>query len=308
MSAEVVLFIGVGALFAAIMIMVLTFAFGSAGRAGVAAALTAIDTVYAPGAVTRDDNLRDRVGKPSGRALARFAKALTPASAAAWLRRWLDYAGNPAAWPPERLMEAQALGLIVFAIGCGGITAMVGGVGATIVMIVVGALFGFWLPFVLVYDAGVRRQDQIRRQLPDALDLLTVSVEAGLGFDAALTQVAAAMPGPLSREISRVLQEMQMGVRRGDALRGLGARTRVVELRTVAVAVVQATELGIPIAGVLREQAAQMRLRRRQRAEEQARKVPVKIVVPLVLCILPSLFIIVIGPGVISIMHSFFHN
>ena len=142
--------------------------------------------------------------------------------------------------------------------------------------------------------------------MPDALDLLSVSVEAGVGFDAAVAQVAAAMPGPLAREFARMLQEMQMGQRRADALRAMAARSQVLELRTMTTAVVQATELGIPIAQVLREQAAEMRLRRRQYAEEQAQKVPVKVIFPLVLCLFPALFIVVIGPGVINIMHSVF--
>jgi tight adherence protein C len=308
MGGNTVLLIGVGALFAGIFVAVITFAFGSTGRTGVAAALAAIDEVYAPGAVSRDENFRDRAIKPSGRAIVAFARRLTPKGAEAWLQKWLDYAGNPAAWPPERIMEMQGLCCVGFALIFGLITALFGGVGTIIALTIIGAFAGFWLPFLIVYDAGVRRQERIQRELPDALDLLTVSVEAGLGFDAALMQVAAAMPGALAREIARALQEMQMGVRRADAMRALGARTRVVELRTVSIAIVQATELGIPIAGVLREQAAQMRLRRRQRAEEKARKVPVKIVVPLVLCILPSLFIVVIGPGVINIMHSFFNR
>jgi tight adherence protein C len=305
---DTLLFIGLGALFAAILVGVLTLAFSSTGRTGVAAALATIDQVYAPGAVARDESLRDRAAKPSGTFLVTLARRLTPKGTAEWLQKWLDYAGNPAAWPPERIMEMQGLGLVGFALVFGAVTAIFAGVGVIIVMTIVGGLFGFVLPLLLVYDAGVRRQEQIQRQLPDALDLLTVSVEAGLGFDAALIQVATSMPGPLSREFARVLQEMQMGVRRADAMRALGARTRVMELRTVATAIVQATELGVPIAGVLREQAAQMRLRRKQRAEEKARKVPVKIVIPLVLCILPSLFVVVIGPGVISIMHTFFNK
>jgi tight adherence protein C len=308
MLSSVTLMVGLSAFAAAIFVGVLTVAFGSGGRTGVAQALASIDQVYAPGAVTRDENLRDRAVTPTTKWIASIARLLTPKGAAAWLQRWLDYAGNPVAWPPERIMETQGLGLIGLGLVGGLIGMLAGGVVATIVGAVIGALAGLWAPFAIVYDAGVRRQEQIRRQLPDALDLLTVSVEAGLGFDAALMQVAAVMPGALSREIARVLQEMQMGVRRADAMRALGQRTRVIELRTVSVAVVQATDLGIPIAGVLREQAAQMRMRRRQRAEEQARKVPVKIVVPLVLCILPSLFIVVIGPGVLNIMHSFFNQ
>jgi tight adherence protein C len=308
MTGSITLLIGVGAFFAAIFVSVLTVAFGSTGRTGVAQALATIDQVYAPGAVNRDDNIRDRAVTPAARWIASFARLLTPKGAAAWLQRWLDYAGNPAAWPPERIMEMQGLGLVVLGVFGGLIGLLAGGFVAVVLGLVVGGPVGLWLPFAIVYDAGVRRQEQIRRQLPDALDLLTVSVEAGLGFDAALMQVAGVMPGALAREIARVLQEMQMGVRRADAMRAMGRRTRVMELRTVSVAVVQATDLGIPIAGVLREQAAQMRLRRRQRAEEQARKVPVKIVVPLILCILPALFIVVIGPGVLNIMHSFFNR
>jgi tight adherence protein C len=308
MLHSTVLLVGLGAFFAAIFVGVLTLAFGSTGRTGVAQALAAIDQVYAPGAVTRDENLRDRAVTPTARWIGSIARLLTPRGASAWLQRWLDYAGNPAAWPPERIMEAQGIGVVIGGILGTVVGLFIGGFVAVVISLAVGAAVGLWLPFAIVYDAGVRRQDQIRKQLPDALDLLTVSVEAGLSFDAALMQVAGVMPGALSREIARVLQEMQMGVRRADAMRALGQRTRVIELRTVAIAVVQATDLGIPIAGVLREQAAQMRLRRRQRAEEQARKVPVKIVVPLILCILPSLFIVVIGPGVLNIMHSFFNK
>jgi tight adherence protein C len=307
MFGSTMLLIGLGAFFAAIFIGVLTLAFGSTGRTGVAQALTTIDQVYAPGAVSREENLHDRAISPASQMFASLARLLTPKGAAAWLQRWLDYAGNPVGWPPERVMEAQGLLFVVLGI-LGGVLGGLVGVKALIFGAILGALIGLWAPFAVVYDLGVRRQDRIRRQLPDALDLLTVSVEAGLGFDAALMQVAGVMPGALAREFARVLQEMQMGVRRADALRALGQRTRVVELRTVSIAVVQATDLGIPIAGVLREQAAQMRLRRRQRAEEQARKVPVKIVVPLILCILPSLFIVVIGPGVLNIMHSFFNR
>ncbi len=308
MFGSILLMIGAGAFFAAIFVGVLALALGSAGRTGVASALATIDQVYAPGAVARDENLRDRAVTPAARWIGSLARLVTPKGAAAWLQRWLDYAGNPIAWPPERIMEMQGLGLIVGALLGGLLGVLFGGIATVIIMAVIVAFIGGLTPFAIVYDAGVRRQEQIRRQLPDALDLLTVSVEAGLGFDAALMQVTAVMPGALTREFARVLQEMQMGVRRADAMRALGTRTRIIELRTVAVAVVQATDLGIPIAGVLREQAAQMRLRRRQRAEEQARKVPVKIVIPLIVCILPALFIVVIGPGVLSIMHAFFNN
>jgi tight adherence protein C len=168
----------------------------------------------------------------------------------------------------------------------------------------VGAIIGFFLPELLVYNAGVRRQDAITKTLPDVLDLLCVSVEAGLGFDAALSRVARNTTGPLAGELARVLQEMQIGKSREEALKALSGRTSVAELRTFVAALVQASDLGIPIGNVLREQAKEMRLKRRQRAEEIAQKLPVKITFPVIVCILPALFIVVIGPGVLSLMQT----
>jgi tight adherence protein C len=301
-----VLFLGVGAIFVAIGLAVFTLISGSVGRAGVAKALETIDTVYAPGGASiADENLRQRLA-PAVKQVSHLGRSLTPKGATAWLQRWLDYAGNPPAWPPTRVMEMQGQGLLVFAF-LGGVVgfALSLSPGAILAAVVIGALFGFWLPFGIVYDLGTRRQNEMRRQLPDALDLLTLSVEAGLGFDAATAQVARSMPGALAREFARMLHEMQMGQRRADALRALASRTTVLELRTVATSLVQAGELGIPIAHVLREQAAQMRVRRRQRAEEEARKLPVKVIFPLILCLFPALFIVVIGPGVINIMEAF---
>jgi tight adherence protein C len=307
-SQVLLLVTGVGAIAVAIAVAVLSLATASVGRSGVARALETIDRVYAPGsAAASQENLRDRAFVPAGQALGRLARLLTPKGAGAWLQRWLDYAGNPPAWPPERIMEMQGVGL--FAVGAlgGGMGLILGVELSTLIgMVAIGAVVGFWLPFAIVYDVGARRQDRIRKALPDAMDLLTVSVEAGMGFDAAVAQVAGAMPGPLAREFARMLQEMQMGQRRADALRAVASRSRVMELRSMSTAIVQATELGIPIAHVLREQAAEMRLRRRQRAEERAQKVPVKIIFPLVLCLFPALFIVVIGPGVINIMTSIF--
>jgi tight adherence protein C len=307
-DGQVLLIIGVGAIAGAIAIAVLSLASASVGRAGVARALETIDRVYAPGsAAASEESLRDRALGPAGHRLGGLARALTPKGATAWLQRWLNYAGNPPGWSPERIMEMQGLGLLVFA-AVGGLSGLILGFSlpATVGLLLLGGAFGFWLPFIVVYQIGATRQEEIKKALPDAMDLLTVSVEAGMGFDAAVAQVAGSMPGPLAQEFARMLQEMQMGQRRSDALRDMAGRSKVSELRTLATAVVQATELGVPIANVLREQAAEMRLRRRQRAEEQAQKVPVKVVFPLILCILPALFIVVIGPGVINIMTTMF--
>ncbi|WP_144123333.1 type II secretion system F family protein [Catellatospora sichuanensis] len=306
MSAQLVLNVGIGAIFAAIALAVITLASASIGRAGVAKALETIDTVYAPGsAAAAEEKLGDRF-RPAAQQMSALGKLLTPKGAGARLQHWLDYAGNPVAWPPERIVEMQGLGLLVFAF-LGGLAAFALSFGTLSVVcwVLAGAAFGFWLPFLVVYDLGIRRQQEIRRRLPDGLDLLTLSVEAGLGFDAALAQVAASMPGALSREFARVLQEMQMGQRRADALRALAARTSVRELKTITMALVQAGELGIPIAGVLREQARQMRVKRRQLAEEKARKLPVKVLFPLIFCLFPALFVVILGPGVIGIMDAF---
>jgi tight adherence protein C len=172
---------------------------------------------------------------------------------------------------------------------------------------IVGAVLGFYAPDIIVYDVGDRRQKALQRTLPDILDTLTVSVEAGLGFDAALVQVTKHGMGPVAGEFSRMLQEMQIGRSRVDALRGVAQRTKVPELRNFCAIVAQATELGLPIASVLREQAREMRVRRRQNAEETAQKIPVKIMFPVVFCIFPSLFIVILGPGVLRVIHTIFN-
>ena len=137
------------------------------------------------------------------------------------------------------------------------------------------------------------------------MDLLTISVEAGLGFDAALAHVRRNVPGPLSDEFARMLQEMQLGVSRVDAFRHLSDRTDVDELRAFVLAMIQADVFGVSIAKVLRAQAKELRVKRRQRAEEKAQKLPVKLLFPLLFGILPSMFVVIVGPGVIRMLHSF---
>ncbi len=169
----------------------------------------------------------------------------------------------------------------------------------------VGAAFGFYLPDILLYNSGLKRQQVIQKDLPDSIDLLVISVEAGLGFDAALSRVAKNARGPLGQEYFRVLQEMQIGKSRTEAFRGLLDRTDVPELKSFITALVQADSFGIPVARVLGEQAREMRTKRHQRAEEKAHQVPVKILFPLVFFILPALFVVILGPGVISIVKTF---
>ena len=209
------------------------------------------------------------------------------------MQRRLDVAGNPQGWTTDRMLAVKGLGLVAL-----GLLGALYGLRNPELLIVgggLGAVFGFFLPDLLLYNTGLKRQEKIPRALPDALDMLTICVEAGLGFDAALAQVARNSNGPLAAEFARVLQEMQIGKSRTEALRSMAERTTVPELRAFVSAMVQSGELGIPVAHVLREQAKEMRVRRRQRAEEQAQKVPVKITFPLILCLFPALLIVIIG-------------
>ena len=174
-----------------------------------------------------------------------------------------------------------------------------------VLITILAALVGFFFPYVLISKKAEARQETIRRALPDFLDLLLVSVEAGLGFDMALKRVSQQMPGPLSDEVRAALEEIRMGGSRERALRGIAIRCGVNELRSFISAVIQSEQLGSNIASTLRVQAEYMRMKRRQRAEEMAMKAPVKLIFPLVLFILPALFVVILGPAVIRIFGFF---
>jgi tight adherence protein C len=165
-------------------------------------------------------------------------------------------------------------------------------------------VIGVFGPEARLNSAIGERRKSMERQLPDVIDLLVISVEAGLGFDAALGRVVQNVPGELGREFQRTLQETRVGVSRTDALRNLMIRTDVDDLNTFALALIQADKFGVSIARVLRVQAEEMRIRRRQRAQEKAFGAPVKLVFPLMLFILPALFIVIMGPAAISIYDS----
>ena len=161
------------------------------------------------------------------------------------------------------------------------------------------------LPDLLVYNVALKRREETAKGLAEALDMLTVCVEAGLGFDSALLQVSRNIGGPISGEFARVIAEIQLGSSRGDAFAAMGDRIPLAEVKNFTTALVQADRLGLPIGGVLREQTANMRVIRRQKAEEKAQKVTVKILFPLIFCIFPVLMIVVIGPGILQMMKAF---
>jgi tight adherence protein C len=308
-NPNLVLWIGLGAVALVPLVAGVAFLGQNRERAGVSRSIAALERGYAAAfEVARQRSLGERIGRPLLRRLGNVGHMITPSGAVSGLQRRLDYAGNPTDWPVERVVAAKGVGLVAGA-ALGGAFAFLLGYGPAGVLLacIAGGAAGFFLPDMMIYNNGVKRQDEIQLSLPDVLDTLTIAVEAGQGFDAALAQVSRNGRGPMVGETARVLQEMRIGKSRTEALRSMSARTTVAELKGFASAVVQASDLGVPVGNVLREQAREMRVRRRQRAEEQAQKVPIKILFPTLFCLFPALFVVVIGPGVLNVMNSFVH-
>jgi tight adherence protein C len=248
----------------------------------------------------------ERAILPGAKRLGRAVVSVTPIDLHARIARKLVLAGNPEGWDAERIVALKIVGAIVGVIAGTFLTALLSfPTLLEIVLVVVLALIGYLFPSAQVSGTATRRQRAIQRQLPDVMDLLTISVEAGLGFDAALSQVVKNVPGPLAEEMARVLQEMQIGVARAESFRHLGDRTNVPELRGFVLALIQADMFGVSIASVLRAQSRELRQKRRQRAEEIAQKMPVKLLFPTIFLVLPALFIVILGPGAIKIAETF---
>jgi tight adherence protein C len=305
----VTLFFVLGIAMVILAIVLVGSAFGStAASGGVNRSLAVLEAMTnSPKELTKelDKPFSDRVLEPLQRRALGLGRRLSGADTADRIRRKLDLAGNPGGWTVDRVVSGKVIGAVAGLIGGLVFSLMLQGIGMKLAVIVGATVVGFFGPNLYLYQRIHERSNRLQRDLPDAIDLLTISVESGLGFDAAVQQVSRNTDGPLADEFSRVLREMQIGQGRADALRALGERTNVTDVRTFVGAMVQADSFGIPIAQVLRVQSGEIRVKRRQRAEEKAQQVPVKITIPLIFCILPTLFIAVMGPAVLSILESF---
>ena len=245
----------------------------------------------------------ERVIMPLVQRAAIFAVRFTPAKTLESTRHKLDLAGNPNNWTASQFFGIR----VIAAIGLGGLILLlmlatkpppVQVVGFTVLF----ALLGFMLPALWLGNKIRSRKNSIIKSLPDALDLLTICVEAGLGFDQSMQKVAEKWEDELSRALARVLHEIRLGKTRREALRDMADRMDISDVTSFIAAVIQAEQLGVSIAKVLRIQSDQMRIRRRQRAEEKAHQAPVKMLFPMVFLIFPSIWIVLLGPAILQAM------
>jgi tight adherence protein C len=281
------------------------------GFAAVRVQRTAADrlAMYGRSATTRDQAISgqpfaERALAPVVLGLGRIARRFTPIGYLENVQRKMIYAGNPGNIDATAFVLLKVLLLIVGIIAAWFIRDSADGM-LRLLVIVGPPVLGFFGPDAWLRRHIDERKDAMLRALPDTLDLLVISVEAGLGFDSALARVVQTVPGPLSEEFFRMLQETRVGVSRRDAMRHLMDRTDLEELRSFLLAMMQAEAFGVTIARVLRVQADEMRVKRRQRAQEKAFAAPVKLVFPLVFCIFPSLFIVLLGPAAFQMAEAF---
>lgn len=233
-----------------------------------------------------------------------LVRRLTPGSYEAWLDKQLAAAGRPKNWPLERLLVTKPLiGLGAGVIGTFNFVAKPTPLNFAIMIAAI--TFAYFAPDLLIRSHGQKRCAAIQQELPNALDQMLISVQAGLGFEAAMGRTGKNGTGPLADEFVRTLQDIQVGRSRKEAYLAMADRVDVADLRSFIRSIVQADAYGIAIAKVLKSQAHEMRTKRRQRAEEHAMKIPVKILFPLIFFIFPTLFIILLGPAVMNIIAAF---
>ena len=277
-------------------------------RSGTRRSLRAMDDYQV--ADVREQEMLESIGArvlaPLTRGLVDLTRRVTPVGYSENVKRKIVLAGNPPGYEVDRFMILKVLG---FASGLVWIGLAAEFFSSNRLFAILLVLFAwgvcFFGPDVILDGRIARRRDEIERRLPDTLDLLVISVEAGLGFEQALERTAAAVPGPLSEESRRMLQETRMGASRADALRALDERTQVDDLGTFILAMLQADAFGVSISRILRSQADEIRIRRRQAAEEKSQKAPIKMLFPLAVCIFPAVFVVVLLPAVLQIFKVF---
>jgi tight adherence protein C len=254
--------------------------------------------------IEMSQSFMERVIIPIANRLGEIAVRITPQRALDSIERKLEMAGNPRGIEPTTFFAARFIFAVLFLVGL----VLVYGDEVfqfTNFLITIGAtVFGFILPNMLIESRITRRQDSVRKALPDALDLLTICVEAGLGFDAAMRKVADKWDNELSIAFGRALQEIQLGKLRREALRDMSDRIGASEFDSFIAAVIQSEQLGVSMAKILRIQSDDMRVKRRQRAEQMAQKAPVKMLLPMAFLIFPTIMMIMMGPAILMIMFS----
>ncbi len=249
----------------------------------------------------------ERVVYPIARKLGEITVKFTPQNWLNTISRKLEMGGNPGKIDPSVFLVLQFVAAIGLGAGAFLLMTMLGSStpqGQKFLFTVLATLAGFFVPQFSLSRAVTKRQKSIRRALPDALDLLTICVEAGLGFDAAMAKVVEKWNSQLSNAFNRVLQEVQLGKLRREALRAMADNIGVSEMTSFVAAVIQSEQLGVSMARVLRIQADQMRVRRRQIAEEEAHKAPIKMLLPMAFIIFPSLLIVLLAPALFQVMES----
>ncbi len=248
----------------------------------------------------------ERVIIPTLNRIGEISARFTPQKVIQDTARQMELAGNP--WPIDPATFLAIRFILGVVLGGLAVTAFVGSTAwqtSDKAMFIGGATIGgFWLPQIMLSSRVTRRQKDIRRSMPDALDLLTICVEAGLGFDAAMSHVAQKWETELSMAFARVIREIQLGKLRRDALKDMSDRLGIPEMTSFVAAIIQSEQLGVSLAKVLRIQSDQMRIKRRQHAEEEAHKAPIKMIIPLALLIFPSILIIILTPAALQIMGS----
>lgn len=248
--------------------------------------------------------LSERLLGPALSSLRGLGQTLTPGWQKARMRRHALLAGLGSSGVEGILAMKAAAAVAGATILPLTMAAMGGAIGAGILWAPIGGLTGFFVPDLLIARKGAARQLEIKKTLPETIDLMAIAVQAGMGLEAAIDLVSQKLPGPLGDELYRFLQEIQLGSSRRQGLQRLRDRTDVRELSAFALALIQADIIGSPVAEVLQSNANQMRLTRRQDAREAAAKLPVKLLIPMLLFIFPALIIVIIGPAAISIVDT----